>query len=457
VSYLEQPRIFGTIVGSFFVVFLPLAYLTLVPNDFHWLPHVLLLQAVVLGVSHFFITLALYGNRDNLRYFGRSVGSALLYFGVPFCCFALFAAIAAHGIAQRPFFALYFFPTIRILDFLHVGRQSFGVAQLLKRSVAGLPRRLRTLENVMFVGLAFLEWQTALTGGRFDARAATAVLPVGAVGCMLVVIVSEYLKHGDKAGNVGSIGRPLAYVLLQAVCAGAAIYRTRLYLVALTMHYVEYHLLMSPRIFSARTGERASAGEHGAAGPSASGMRVIRVRVVAFYVALLALVIAFEARNHVSVPVSLAPVVHLFDGIFVVHYFVEAFVWKFTNPYFREQLLPLYVGGAERRGLGARPFSARLPAWPEALAITVVVAIAGTLLFREDRLSAAFDRAVAQRMRAQLELEWGADFAQSGEIRRATDHFERAVAFDPDNRDAERALSQARFWRSRMLTTEAAP
>jgi hypothetical protein len=260
------------------------------------------------------------------------------------------------------------------------------------------------------------------------------VLPAFAVGCILVVIVSEYLKHGEKAGNLREVTRPLSYVLLQTACAAAAIYRTRLYLVALTMHYVEYHLLMSPRIFSK------------------VGARGIRSSVVAFYVALIALVIAFEARTHVALPSNLAPLVHVFDGIFVVHYFVEAFVWKFTNPFYRERLVPLYVGSGGTPG----SFSAKLPAFREMAAVALVTAVAGGALFHDNRLSAAFDRGVVRRMRAQLELEWGADFAQSGEIRRATDHFERAVALDPHNRDAERALARARPWRSRILT-EAGP
>src|SRR5262249_41585847 len=157
------------------------------------------------------------------------------------------AAIAVPGVAERPLLALYFFPTIRLLDFLHVGRQSFGVAQLLKRSVGGFSSWLRTLENATFIGLALLEWQTALTGGRFDPLPPTAVLPACAIGCILVLIVSEYLRQGEQVGNVRGVVRPLVYVLLQVACACAAIYRTQLYLVALTMHYVEYHLLMFPR------------------------------------------------------------------------------------------------------------------------------------------------------------------------------------------------------------------
>ena len=32
----------------------------------------------------------------------------------------------------------------------------------------------------------------------------------------------------------------------------------------------------------------------------------------------------------------------VFDGIFVFHYFVEMFIWKFSEPYYRQTLGPLY-------------------------------------------------------------------------------------------------------------------
>ena len=34
----------------------------------------------------------------------------------------------------------------------------------------------------------------------------------------------------------------------------------------------------------------------------------------------------------------------LFDGLFVFHYFVESFIWRFSEPYYRQTLGPLYFG-----------------------------------------------------------------------------------------------------------------
>jgi len=34
--------------------------------------------------------------------------------------------------------------------------------------------------------------------------------------------------------------------------------------------------------------------------------------------------------------------VSIFDGLFVFHYFVEMWIWRFSDPFFRRTLTPLY-------------------------------------------------------------------------------------------------------------------
>jgi len=60
------------------------------------------------------------------------------------------------------------------------------------------------------------------------------------------------------------------------------------------------------------------------------------------------------------------------------------------------------------------------------------------------------------QLRAQQELEWGIDLAQKGELAPAASRFERAVAFDPENRQAAQALAEARLRRS-SSSVEARP
>ena len=39
---------------------------------------------------------------------------------------------------------------------------------------------------------------------------------------------------------------------------------------------------------------------------------------------------------------SYTALVAIFDGLFVFHYFVEMFIWRFSEPYYRQTLGPLY-------------------------------------------------------------------------------------------------------------------
>jgi hypothetical protein len=138
-----------------------------------------------------------------------------------------------------------------------------------------------------------------------------------------------------------------AYFLLQSASSGLVVYRSRLYFASLAMHYVEYHLLMIPRCFE------------GELDPSSRVDRVtawFRRRRGVFYGA----VVAVAALVSVGPLLSLGGVrftredhfgwllVNLLGGIFVAHYFVEAFVWKFRNPFYRETLVPLYFARSNR-------------------------------------------------------------------------------------------------------------
>ncbi|MDP9324256.1 MAG: hypothetical protein M3P13_11530 [Acidobacteriota bacterium] len=44
----------------------------------------------------------------------------------------------------------------------------------------------------------------------------------------------------------------------------------------------------------------------------------------------------------------------LFDGLFVFHYFVESFIWRFSEPYYRQTLGPLYFGSRQPAAASVR-------------------------------------------------------------------------------------------------------
>jgi hypothetical protein len=130
----------------------------------------------------------------------------------------------------------------------------------------------------------------------------------------------------------------LGYLLLQSAAAALAVYSTALYLFALAIHYVEYHVLMAPRCFKTKLDATSRVDRW---------YGHVRRHKIVFYVALLAistmyLWLAGSGATIENSPVTYALLIHVFDGLFVFHYFVEAFIWKFGDPYFRQTLGPLY-------------------------------------------------------------------------------------------------------------------
>lgn len=332
--YFEQTPVVSVILGSFFVVFLPLAALQVFAGSLPLTRYLAVGEAVGLGVTHFFITLAVYFRGDTLDHFVSTRRNRLAYLYMPLVVFLVFATLAAIDVRRvYPMFAAVFFGSVRFFDFFHVGRQSFGMLQIFKRPLgAHVPAHLRAAENTFFVAMAALQWETFVVGGGFASHALYARLPAAALAVLAGMIAVGYLRLLPRVGRAAWV--PLGYFLMQAVCAATAAWQTHLYLVALTLHYVEYHVIMGPRCFRLPLD------------PTRGVDRVfarVRARPWLFYAILLAVVVLFEQRDTIT-PGSPAArfMLHAFDGIFVVHYLVEAFLWKFREPYYRRTLAPLY-------------------------------------------------------------------------------------------------------------------
>ncbi|HMI94243.1 MAG TPA: hypothetical protein VK509_22885 [Polyangiales bacterium] len=454
-TFFERPLPIALIFGSFFVVFLPLWLLQWLPNFVAVVPYLALAHAVGLGTSHFFVTLAVYVSRENRAYFASSARNQLVYFAAPLAILAFFAWAEGSGLRTRdPLLAGYLFGALRFLDFFHVGRQSVGMLQLWKRPVAAaLPSWSRRAENAFFVGMAVMQWQTFRVGGSFGTDDSSFTLPSSALFVLFAVIALSYVRAVEKLG-AGAGRAPwlaLAYFAMQALSAAVAVYDTRFYLAALTLHYVEYHVIMAPRCFGA-VPERVPADR-----PAA----LLRAHPLAFYAVLLAVVSAFELRNHVSGPLtgSTQYFVHLFDGIFFVHYFIEAFLWKFGTPYYRERLGPLYFGAAPDKAASAphAPPVLNAPArrasrWAGGglVGAGALIGVLGLvqLLGGARQVAASVERRVLRPMRVENHLRWGAELLRGSEIDAARTHAQQALRDDPDNKSARQLLEVAARARS---------
>ncbi len=179
-----------------------------------------------------------------------------------------------------PLFAVVFWGAIRLFDFFHLTRQTFGVLQLFKgRTRVKFPGWLRKFENAFTLLSTGLLMATFLSGGRCPLLQPGGWLTLYATGegvedtmVQLPIDVAQAVWLGLLLASAMAFVGVLcglsrvrraspdspgfaaanAYFILQAVGMLAAAFYLPLYLAALAMHYVEYHVLMVPRCFRSR-------------------------------------------------------------------------------------------------------------------------------------------------------------------------------------------------------------
>lgn len=345
-GYFQRQSPAYLIIGSFLFLTLPLTALALLKRDLLDRWHIGLLYIIGLGTTHFVLTFTIYLQSANLRHFNSTWLNRVLYFLIPVTIFVFFDVYHALQIAlYLPLFDTLLFWGIRFFDFQHFGRQSYGVLQLFKgRAQAPFAAWLRRAENLYFFGLTCLLMLTFLRGGRFDGSWLPMQIALVIVGLLLAVLLGGFVLAWNQAGRKQALAAPLAYFFLQSGSAALGVYSSALYVVCLAAHYVEYHILMVPRCFytpldpASRTDRFFD--------------RLRRNRVI-FYLVLLAVAavvttLTWQVMGMVINQPDRSPagsyrfLIALFDGLFVFHYFIESFIWKFSDPYYRKTLGPLY-------------------------------------------------------------------------------------------------------------------
>lgn len=369
-GYFEQPLPVAIILGSFFAVALPLAAIELLaPNAL-----ITWLYIWLFGITHFVITLTIYCTRANLTYFASSWRTIVIFFAMPILIFILFDLFHALRLrAEWPFIALIFFGAVRMFDFFHLNRQTFGVLQMFKgRTRCQYPPSLRTKENRYLLAFVALLMATFLSGGVCPILQAGGPLSLATlepikdttrhfelsilqyawliialtVAALGLPVIREHYAMIRKHADNSSLRSALMYMVLQSLGVVMAALYLPLYLATLAIHYVEYHVLMVPRCF--RTPLDGTSRIDRAYG-------WLRDRPILFCIAVLGLAALVTGGSiagmgaamgapitDFSSPISYLVLIALFDGIFVFHYFVEMFIWKFSDSHFRKQLSGLY-------------------------------------------------------------------------------------------------------------------
>jgi hypothetical protein len=347
-AYLARPSTVYIILGSFLVLTVPLAAIYVFHAD--WLAewHVIPIYVWVLGVTHFVITLTIYLQSANLRYFNSSWKNRTLYFVIPAGIFILFDLYSVLQVAARlPRFDDLFRRGIRFFDFHHVNRQSYGVMQMFKgRAQSPFPVWMKKTESAYFWSLTALLLLTFWNKGEFDTDEPLMFVALGVVGVLFLIIIMGFGWSLWQSTRRGALVPPLLYFLMQSGSAALGAYSTPLWMFGLAMHYVEYHVLMVPRCFEAPLDASSKADRFFAS---------LRRSKLRFYMVLLVLAGGVTAltwsamgpmliREQSSGPNHYLVLLAIFDGLFIFHYFVEGLIWKFSQPFYRQTLGPLYFG-----------------------------------------------------------------------------------------------------------------
>ena len=345
-GYLQRPFPVLLILGSFFLLTVPLCVLALGDDEFAFRQPIGIAFVGVLGITHFVITLALYFQAANLRYFWSTRANRVTYFLVPAVIFLFFDLYHALEIAALlPLVDLGLRYGIRLMDFQHSCRQSYGVLQLFRiRSGEQFPPWMREAENQFFSGLALLLFVTYLCGGQFRPDRPIVLVVLAVVTGLFLWVLAGFALAWSRSQTRTALVFPMAYFLLQTSSAALAVYSTPLYAFGLAMHYVEYHVLMIPRCFHTPLDARSRTDRW---------FGRLRRHKLLFYGLLLVLAVPVTRFAWLGMsalwPVATADqavpariLIAVFDGIFVFHYVIESRIWRFTDPYFRQSLIPLY-------------------------------------------------------------------------------------------------------------------
>jgi hypothetical protein len=363
-GYFQRTTPVALILGAFVVFTLPLTYLALTDPDSPLLLQLELAYMLGLGVTHFVITPTIYLQSSNLRHFNSSWRNRLIYFAIPVSIFVVFDLYRALELAiLLPLADVVFRLTIRAVDFQHFSRQSFGVLQLFKaRAGAKFPSWQRRAEYWFAWAVVAVLLVTYLRGGRLDTDVhpglvAAHWLFAAILAGLGLTILTGIVVTARTADRPGRLLAPACYFILQTGSALLAAYSTALYGIALAMHYVEYHVLMLPRCFNTPLDPRQWTDRLLAKLRNSRVIFYLLLLIGAFVVSLCVGNVATSMVNAMSDALagmwkgygggagpnsSYTALLAIFDGLFVFHYFVEMFVWRFSEPHYRATLSPLY-------------------------------------------------------------------------------------------------------------------
>jgi len=339
-GYFERPTPVRIILGSFVFLTLPIAALVLFLPDaaaFPWL------YIWLFGGTHIVLTLTIYGSRANRRYFASSPRNIAVFVAIPLALLGCTLAIRTLDLAATvPWLALGFWAGLRFFNFFHLTRQTFGVHQLFKaRAKAKFPAWAKRCENGTGLALVATLMLTHAAGGVCPLLTESSwELRFAWLSCasLAAVLYAASMLALCRIPASPAARSAMLYITLQTLGTAAATLYLPLYLAALAMHYVEYHVLMLPRIGKQELDAECRIDR---------GFGWLRARPVPFLLAVLALsALVATGMNAMDLDASgnagWATLLTAFDALVAVHYFLEMQIWKFSDPHIRKSLDGVY-------------------------------------------------------------------------------------------------------------------
>lgn len=352
-AYFEKPGPANLILASFLFLTLPVAAMVLLLPDSDTLPR---LYFWLFGGTHIVVTLTIYGSRANRAHFTGSKKTVAVFVVIPLLMLAAFVAFFGLKMAGSvPLLAVWFWAFVRFMNFFHLTRQTFGVLQLFKARAKGkFPAWGRQCENATGYALVAALMVTHASGGicplflgMYEPLYPTSLsaewliplwlLSVGAAVGLFAASVASLVKGKPVNGSWEAV----LYFAAQFVGTFAAAFFLPLYLASLAIHYVEYHVLMVPRI-AAQPLDPACRIDRGY-----GWLRARPVLLIGVILLLSALVTKGMGSMDFLPPanpnlLAWGVVLSLFDALILVHYFLEMFIWKFSDPHFRKSMSGVY-------------------------------------------------------------------------------------------------------------------
>ncbi len=343
-GYFERAAPIRMILGSFLFLTVPIAALVLLLPES---PALTWLYIWLFGGTHIGLTLTIYGSRSNRRYFTSSYRNLAVFVAIPLGLLGCYLTIRMLGLGTSvPWLVLGFWAGLRFFNFFHLTRQTFGVHQMFKaRTRTQFPAWAKRAENGTGLALVATLMVTHAAGGVCPLLLADSSIALRAVwlGCaglaaMLYVVSMAALFRARPTHDAPGFREAMLYFTLQTLGTAAATLYLPLYLAALAMHYVEYHVLMVPRIANqeldpSRRIDRAYGW--------------LRARPFCFLLAALGLsaLITTGMGSMDAEPSDTATwgvLLTAFDALVAVHYFLEMQIWRFSDPHFRRSLAGVY-------------------------------------------------------------------------------------------------------------------